>query len=408
MIGARVATAQGRRLRIAFVADVMENALGGGVVSGQRFVQGLRAEHDVVVVSTGAPGPDRVTLRGFQLPLHAMRAQGFRFALPDRTRLAAAFRDVDVVHLQHPFWLAFVALDEARKAGKPVVAAFHVQPENLLYNIGVRSPRLASLLYRGWVRGLYDRADAVVCPSRFAERKLREHGLTAPTVVVSNGTVAAFRRRPALREARVADGTFEILMVGRLAVEKRQDLLFEAMRRSRHRDRLRVVLAGAGPRETALRAAAARLPHPPRIGWIPDHELERCYNTADLMVHASEIELEGMAVLEGMSCGLPALVADSPESAATQFALGPEFLFRPGDADDLTRHIDWLVDHPDELVRARDRAAELSRGYSFERSLERLVALYRELVPPPGTVRDVAVQPGRPRRPSAIRLDQAS
>ena len=113
---------------------------------------------------------------------------------------------------------------------------------------------------------------------------------------------------------------------------------------------------------------------------MSDRRLERLYNTADLLVHCSEVELEGMAVLEAMSCGLPVLVADSPESAASDLALGPEFRFASGDAADLASHLDFQVEHPGALTAARDRTWAMARDYAFEASVARLVDVYRHVL----------------------------
>ncbi|TMB42128.1 MAG: glycosyltransferase family 4 protein, partial [Deltaproteobacteria bacterium] len=275
-------------LHIAFVADTFDGAVTGGTRSAVRFVHALRRQHEVVVLATGGRDePDRVVLPGFQLPVRAMRGSGFMMAFPRRSTLEAVLADADVVHLQFPFWLSFAALACARRAGTPVVAAFHVQPENLLLNVGLRSRRLSHAIYRFWVSRLYNRADAVVCPSPFAEEKLRSQGLAVPSFVVSNGLSPAIRRRCLPREPH-HEGTFLVLMVGRLAAEKRHDVMFEALARARHRDRIRLVVAGAGPRERELRRRALRLPHPPEISFVSDQRLERLYNTADLFVHCSE------------------------------------------------------------------------------------------------------------------------
>ncbi|MEI8254709.1 MAG: glycosyltransferase, partial [Deltaproteobacteria bacterium] len=174
-------------LRIAFVADTMNTGSSGGVVAGSRFVDALRERHSVTVVGAQAYGDDSVVLPGFVVPLRAMQAMKFEMAYPVRKVLARAFADVDLVHLQFPFWLSLVALEEAHRAGRPVVAAFHIQPENLLENVGIHAAWLNDLVYREWISYHYDRAEAVLCPTGFAERKLRAHGLRAPTFVVSNG-----------------------------------------------------------------------------------------------------------------------------------------------------------------------------------------------------------------------------
>ena len=157
------------RLRIAFVADTLHSHSGGGVSSGEFFVERLRRDHDVVTVATD--GDD--VLPGFQIPLRVMRDSQFVMARPDRAVLAHAFANVDLVHLQLPFWLSFAALDEARRLGLPVVAGFHVQPENALFNVGIHSDWLNKTIYRALVNHFYNRVDAVICPTPFAEAKLQ-------------------------------------------------------------------------------------------------------------------------------------------------------------------------------------------------------------------------------------------
>jgi glycosyltransferase involved in cell wall biosynthesis len=366
-----------RRLRIAFVADTLESPVAGGVRSGRRFVDGLRARHDVTVVAAGEPGEGRVALPAFFPPLVGglMRKNGFTFAVPSTRALAPLFREVDVVHVQFPFWLGLRATALANAVGTPVVSAFHVQPENLLRNVGVEAPRVSAWLYRQFVRRLYDRSAAVVCPSPFALEQLRAHGLQAPAEVISNGAPPEFGPAALERPARHR-GKILVLAVGRLAREKRVDVTVEAIRRSRHAARIQLVITGRGPEEATVRRLAAALPVPAEIGYVSDAELRQLLATADLLVHASEYELEGMAVLEGLACGTPALVARAPGSAARQFAISEEFLFTPGDPDDLARRLDRLVDHPELLQAARARALSVAARHRFDDSVRQLERLY--------------------------------
>ncbi|HEX3771848.1 MAG TPA: glycosyltransferase [Polyangiaceae bacterium] len=363
-------------MRIAFVADTLQGWIGGGIVAGRHLVERLRRDHEVVVLGADVEGPGVVKLPGFRVPLRAMEAMAFTMAWPDRARIRAAVARADVVHLHFPFWVSFVALAEARAAGVPAVAAFHVQPENMLYNIGVRSPALSRAGYRLWVRHFYNLADAVLCPSPFAEDRLRQYGLTAPAHVVSNGASPDLRKRSLRSVARGPKKT--ILAVGRLAPEKRVDLIIDAVARSRYRDRIELVIAGAGPLEAKVRAWAAKLPHV-EVGFLERERLEELFNTADLFVHASEVELEGIAVLEAMSLGLPALVADSADSAAAGFALDDRFLFRSGDAASLAAKIDALFDDPRVLDEAQARSIRAAERYDFGRGVDQVVEVYRSL-----------------------------
>jgi 1,2-diacylglycerol 3-alpha-glucosyltransferase len=368
------------KLKIAYVSDAINGGLGGAVVAARYVVDSLRKEHDVVVVGADATGADNgVTMSGFQLPLRAMRDNEFIMAIPDHRALARAVADVDVVHLQFPFWLSFAALAEAHKAGRPVVAAFHIQPENALLNMGIRSDGLAHLVYRTWVKHFYNRADAVIVPSALAQRRLVEHGLVAPSYVISNGVPPDVHPLPHRREPGHED-EFTVLMVGRLAPEKRQEDLIEAVRRSKHASKIRLVIAGAGPREPELRRLTRLLPNGAEIGFVSRNRLMQLFASADLFVHCSEVELEGIAVLEAMGTGLPALVAESRESASSELAIDDTFRFPAGDTAALTAKLDAFIENPRALDAARVEVRERAEGLQLENSVEKIVDTYRTVM----------------------------
>lgn len=365
-------------LRIAFVADTLYASSGGGILSGQYMVERLRRDHDVITIAND--GDAHVPT--LNLPIRAMRDMRFVMAKPERSVLRRTFETSDVVHLQFPFWLSLAALEEARDLGIPVVAAFHVQPENALMNVGIHAQWVSDAVYRWMIKSLYDKADMVVCPTPFAEQKLRAHGLRAPTVVISNGVPPDAAAAANGHVRRLADDAapFFILAVGRLAKEKRQDVIIEAVKRSRYRDRIRLVLAGAGPLEQELRLAAESLPGGAEIGFLSRETLLRYFGEADLFVHASEVELEGMAVLEAMSAGLPALVAQAPESAASAFRLNDDFGFPAGNAAALSARIDALIEDRHALEGARQPYRQRAQAFDFEASVGKLVRVYEGLV----------------------------
>ena len=365
-------------MRIAFVTDTYDEGIAGGVVTATRFVEVLRWRHHVTVLATGRPAPGKVVLPGFQLPLHSMRANRFTFGWPSRAILQDVFAQVDVVHVNFPFLLGVGAVRIARRMNVPTVAAFHVQPENLLLNIGIHSPWLTCWLYRRWVRGFFELADAVVCPSGFAVARLKSFGLSVPTWVVSNG-VPTRRLQGTVRHIPTAP-PYVLLCVGRLAREKRQDVVIDAVACCRRRRDIRLVIAGAGPLERSLRARATRRGLTVEFGYVSDERLDQLFAEAHLFVHASEVELQGMAVLEAMASGLPVLVADAPDSAARRFASGPDFLFRPGDPDDLAAHLDRLLDSPDVLTAGSRRSLEQTVQHDFRRSVRSLEHIYQAVV----------------------------
>lgn len=369
------------KMHVAMVLDTFEDVRNGAVISTQRFTELLRRDgQTVTVLSSGQPAPGKVVLPEFYPPFFkkVMERMHFIFAWPERRLLEAVFREADVVHVQFPFYLGMRAVRLAKKMGKPVVATFHVQAEQLLHNVGIHSQWIVSLVYRIFLRTFFNRADLVVCPSRFAEQELRRYGLHRPTVVISNGIPPQYGVKKT--GFRPFPGHFTLLSVGRNAAEKRQDMLIRALALCKNRAHIRLAIVGNGPQRSALEALSRRLLDQDQVHfeYLPPDELINWYNGADLYVHCAAIEVECMAATEAMACGLPLLIADTPLSAARQFALGPAHLFT--DEAELAQKIDYWFEHREALQQAREDYLERAKQYRIDVSLEKLKAAYQSLL----------------------------
>ena len=112
---------------------------------------------------------------------------------------------------------------------------------------------------------------------------------------------------PAFRE-RPAGGPFRIGYVGRLTPEKNVRFLAQLEKdllASGHRD-FRIVLIGEGSEEKWLRE---NMRHAEFRGWLTGMNLSREFANMDAFVFPSETDTFGLAVLEALASGVPAVVA---------------------------------------------------------------------------------------------------
>jgi 1,2-diacylglycerol 3-alpha-glucosyltransferase len=375
-----------RRLHIAYAIDTLDDVKTGGVISAKRFIAALRERHDVTIIAGGPSSEGRVGLPRFTIPPfgRVMREMGFIFAWPSRDVLEPVLRSADVLHVQFPFWLGIRAAALARKLGTGVVASSNLQPENMFHNVGIHAQWVMEWTWRFFLFALYNRADYMVSPTAFGLEELRQRGLRVPSAVVSNGIPTQFHPGPAERPVR-HQGRFVVLAVSRLAKEKRIEVIIEAVRRTRHASQIQLVVYGGGPEEERLRSLSATLPLPAEIRVAEEEEVPGLMRAADLMIHASDIELEGMAVLEAMGTGLPTLVANAPMSAAAHLAISDAFRFPPGDAEALARRMDHLFEHPEELAAARQASLVAAESLRLEASIARMETIYEQVARKPGT-----------------------
>jgi 1,2-diacylglycerol 3-alpha-glucosyltransferase len=369
-----------KQLKIAMVIDSYDEGKNGAAISTRRFVELLRKEHQVCIITTGDPAPGKVVMPRFYAPVwrKVMKQMNVPMAVPSYKRLRNALGEMDIVHVQFPFLLGIRSIRIANKLKIPVISTFHIQAEHLAMNAGINSGAFIRMVYKIWMKRIYNVSSIVICPSKFAQNELEQYGLTAATIVISNGIPPLFKPMPVVRNASHKD-KFIILSVGRFAPEKQQEIILQAMRISRHRDKLQLILIGEGPMKEKLEESGRSLPNKPVFLTLTPEELVKYYNMADLFVHAATIEVECMTALEAMGCGLPILIADSPKSATKQFALDDRSLFPGNDVQKLSEKIDYWVEHPEELKEARQKYLDYSERYRIEYSYEKLADIYREL-----------------------------
>ncbi|MDO4285933.1 MAG: glycosyltransferase [Eubacteriales bacterium] len=366
-------------MRIVLVTDACGELNNGTTMTTYRFAQNLRARgHEVVILACGENASPQARVEEYRLPIvtSIVHSEGFALGKADEAVFRRVFARADIVHFLLPLPFDRRAMTVCREMGVPMSAAFHLQPENVTYAIHLPFDFLATAVYRIFRAYFYSAFTHIHCPSAFIARELEKNGYQAQLHVISNGVDEAFvpGHEPA------GDGLFHILMVGRLSPEKRQDVLIEAIRRSRHEKEIQLHLAGQGPCEKKLRRAAEHLTHPVTFGFYEKEALLRLIHRCDLYVHASYIEIEAISCMEAFACGLVPVICNSPKSATVQFALTERSLFLPDDPEDLARQIDYWIEHPAEREEMGRRYAEQGKEYSVAASVEKAEQMFMEVI----------------------------
>jgi 1,2-diacylglycerol 3-alpha-glucosyltransferase len=383
-------------MKIVLVIDTYNDG-NGGCVTTKRLAEGLRKRgHLVSIVSTSSNGGENFfTVKGTYLPFirESLEKMQFLFGIPEKKILRKAFADADVVQIQFPFYLGYGAVKLAMAMNKTVIGTFHVQPQNIIAALGKESVLMDKML--GWFFNFFllNRAPVIQCPSQHAADLLKKNGGRKPTRVVSNGIPEDYVPKKYPRPDWFGD-EMVLMSVGRHALEKRQSLLIEGVRRSKYASKIRLLLCGKGELSNTLIAKGSELPIKPMVRYVTHEEKLQYLNTADLFVHGSVVELESLACLEAIGCGLPCLISDSPHSAAKQFALDNRFVFTSDDPNSLAGKIDYWYEHKSELAAIRGQVLAMAENYRFSRCLDLMEALYREAQRGAVTPEPVVVQSG--------------
>lgn len=368
-------------MKYLFVLDQYGAENNGVSVSARRYAAVLRQRgHEVRVLSTGDCGENGYRVGELRIPIFdkLIKSHGMLFGKAERPVVRAALEWADHVHFFMPFTLSIQTANRAKKMGKPATAAFHVQPQNISYSIRMGRWSFANdFIYWLFRTDFYHKFNFIHCPSEMIAKQLAAHGYKAHCEVISNGIPPEFSFRREEKDPRWRD-RFVILMIGRLSREKRQDVLIDAVKRSRHAGEIQLLLAGQGPLHDAYSKQAQGLAHPLQMKFLSQKDLRHVIAQCDLYVHTSDAEIEAMSCMEAFACGRVPVIADSPLSATPQFALDARSLFRPGDPADLAERIDYWIEHPQERLEMETAYARLAKEYSIDLCVDRFEAFTAE------------------------------
>ena len=380
---------------IAIVIDLIDNKTNGSVITAIRFCDGLRARgHEVRMVAIGADGEGDCPVKERYVPVltEVSAKNQIKFGKFDKEKIRKTFEGVDLVHFIFPFKLEKKCKELADEMGIPTTAAFHVQPENVSYNAHLSWCKpFNALVYAYFRQTFYKKFRRIHCPSAFIAGQLAEHGYDSELYVISNGYDPAFV--PAEKEHK--NELFEIVMTGRLAPEKNQQVLIKAISLSAHKEDIHLTLLGNGPKKKALSALAQRLGVNVSFDFLKKEDLIKKLQSSDLYVHAASVEIEAIAALEAIACGLVPIIADSKCSATPQFALDDRSLFKDNNEYSLAEKIDYWYERNDERLRMGKVYAVSAKKYSLERSLDKAERMFTDEIRDSrsGRINDICLVP---------------
>jgi PEP-CTERM/exosortase A-associated glycosyltransferase len=310
-------------------------------------------------------------------------------------RLAQVVKHVrpDVLHAHSPVLNALPALWVGRRTGLPVVYEVRAFWEDGAVNLGTAAEGgLRYRLTRGLETYALKRVNAITTICEGLRKDIVARGIPAAKVTVIPNAVdaqdfspdgvpdAVLKRKLGLQGARV------IGYVGSFYAYEGLDTLIAALPRIlAHEPDVRLLLAGGGPQEAALKQQAALLGLKDKVvfaGRVPHADVQRHYDLIDLLVyprHSIRLTelVTPMKPLEAMAMGKLLIASDvGGHRELIQYCLANS-LFRAGDAMDLARSALVLLQNPELWPTLRSDARRfVVRERNWSSSVERYRQVY--------------------------------
>ena len=369
-------------MRIAIITESFPPAVNGVANSVVRVADHLVARGHEPLVVTPAPSFTERRVRGVHpypvvrvASVSLPRYRNFRLGVPS-ARLTGALicHAPAMLHLASPFLVGARAAALARRYRLPSVAVYQTAvPAYLRYYGGLGWGEASAWK---WLRTIHNGADRTLAPSTTAAADLNAHGIRNVWLWGRGVDATRFhpgKRNSAIRRALAPSGEILVGYVGRVAAEKRLDLL-RATTRLRG---VRLVVIGDGP---ARREAERTLPQAVFLGFHGGEHLARLFASLDVFVHPGPHETFCQSVQEAQASGVPVVApaAGGPLDLVMPGINGA--LVPAGDEAAIAAVVGSLAANPKlrQAFGAAGRAAVQDRGWA--ELGDRLIEHYRSVL----------------------------
>jgi alpha-1,6-mannosyltransferase len=356
------------------------------VAPGQRNESSLLAH--ATTDSSGAVSSQLIRLRGPRQPYdHTYHF----FTNPRKIHEVIAREQPDVLEVHSPYVAALAALSARRTSFGVRTLLWHTAHLEIYLRPTLKrhvpqrlQERVLGALwapYRLLARGF----QATLALSHWQAELLRAQGLARVVAVpfgVRKQIFTPQARDASLRAELLGPGRESgtlLVGAGRLAAEKRFDLVLDAFMRFRRQHEAVLLLLGDGPERAALERRVQGRDDVRFLGFESDpRRLAVTLASADAMVHAAPAETFSITVAEAISCGLPVVVPDA--GAVHELAGGPSCeVYAAEDPDACHQALERLLGRDAGEVR-RGAIAAAERVGSVQQHFEQVVKLYTELL----------------------------
>lgn len=379
-------------MRVAIITESFPPDINGVAHSVVRVAEHLMARgHQPLVI---APEPASGTARvAGHLPYPVVRVPSmpmpgyptFRLGLPSRRMTdALVAHGTEVVHLASPFFLGARGSAVTQRLGLPHVAVYQTDIPG--YAGAYKMRGLGEAAAWRWLRSIHNGADRTLAPSTASATALHAHGIERVWLWRRGVDTVRFdpkHRSAAVRRALAPNGEVLVGYVGRLATEKRVDLLAPIA----SRPGVRLLVIGGGPAEPVLRKA---MPNALFLGPRQGAQLARLYASLDVFVHSGPYETFGQTVQEAAASGVPVVApaAGGPVDLVVDGVTG--FLVPPLSAQALDDAVGRLAGSATLRQQFGAAARDMVAARSWSAVGDELIGHYRAVLGAPSSALPVA------------------
>lgn len=370
-----------KKIKLLLVADTYYPKVDGILKFMEEFVKRAGADFEISLLVPNLGVTKKI--KGVQditwiKPSRKLAVSGYpnlKFSRDNLRKIKQAVEKVDLVFVQGPALISYLAMHYSRKMGKRTVFYVHTISWELFAKFFPAVLRFFFLnLIKAISLGFYNKCDLVIVPYQGLKEKLEEDGMYTNMFVARLG-VDIERFSPVKdnsqwkEKLKISKDKFVVGYVGRISKEKNTVVLLEAFKSLTNQDKVHLLMVGDGPKKIVREFK--KLENCTVTGFVnnvPDY-----LKAMDVFVMPSLTETTSLATLEAMSTGLP-VIASRVGFIKNYIIRNHNGLFFPKESEMiLASKIDKL--RKDIVLRQKlgeNARKTIAYSFSWERSINRI------------------------------------
>ena len=377
------------------------------MVSGAAFFAEKLAkhfsEHDhEVLVLTASDRPDPYQLD--QSNLSVVRCRSFhnpfrtsqRFSLWPHTHVLRYLTKFapDLIHLHDPFQFAISSLYFSRSRNIPVVLTIHQLPWFVSAYLPTwgRAQLLSESLLWCYARWILKRCAGLVAGTQTTANVIYSNTGIRPQIISSGLDLSIFspdiskndRGNTLSLRLGIPEEVPIILHLGRLDRDKQVDRVVLAAAIAMQQTTAHLLIVGDGTEKLKLMQLCTQLGIGERShfpGFISaKNDLAALYQRSSVFVTASEIETQGIVLLEAAACALPIVTVQATCLHEIVHEGVNGFLLCPGDQEGMAECLSKLIENPKLAHEMGQKGRQLVESHAEENTFAAYKELYQTIV----------------------------
>ena len=339
--------------------------------------------------------PAKKKFLGKELP-HLFYKHGFRVSVfPKREirKIMDGFKP-DVVHVQVSDPIGLSVVSYARKTGVPVVTTEHNQPE--VFTEPLKMPKLVKkpvdAMLSAYFYNRQTKSDFVTMPTQQAIENLilsRNKDFGVPVAAVSNGVdLSNFKPGKTsdeiYKEYKIKKNVPTVVYVGRIDPEKKVGLVVEAFSKVvKKLSEAQLVVVGDGVDRLRIEDLVKEygISDSVRVlGRVLQPDLYELYRVGDAFATASEIETQGIVLIEAAATGLPLIAVDAGAVKEVCITGRNGFLCEPGNVEQIADSMYKILSDKELQKKYSEASLKIASEHDLEKTIDKFLNIYNKVI----------------------------